>query len=124
MKPQGFPRERRILKRGDYLRVQREGWRAATRYFVFLLRPNELPHNRLGLVVSAKVGKAHVRNRIKRVLREVFRRTSPLEGLGLDMVVIPRPALPKEAPYALAVDSFQEMERRYRKQVSEPGESR
>ncbi len=45
--------------------------------------------DRIGLVVSKKVGNSVVRNRVKRVLREAFRIA---EGRGLDLVVIARPA--------------------------------
>jgi ribonuclease P protein component len=51
--------------------------------------PNDLTHGRLGLVVSRKVGRAVRRNRLKRVIREVFRLNKPAFA-GLDVVVIPR----------------------------------
>lgn len=51
-------------------------------------KPNSLPHGRLGLVVSRKVSpRAVVRNRIKRQIRETFRRQQEKLG-GLDTVVV------------------------------------
>ena len=58
-------------------------------------RPNGLPHLRLGLSVSRKVGKAHHRNRLRRLYREAFRLTKHDMPAGLDLVLIPRgPAEP------------------------------
>jgi ribonuclease P protein component len=51
---------------------------------------NGLPHPRVGLSVSRKVGNAVVRNRWKRLLREAFRLSQPSLPVGLDFILIPR----------------------------------
>ncbi len=51
---------------------------------------NGLPHCRLGLSVSRKVGGAALRNRWKRLIREAFRTSRSRLPEGLDLVVIPR----------------------------------
>jgi ribonuclease P protein component len=48
---------------------------------------------RVGFTVSKRVGKAHVRNRVKRVLREVMRVYLPSMPVGYDVVIISRPAI-------------------------------
>jgi ribonuclease P protein component len=53
---------------------------------------NGLPHLRLGLSVARKFGKAHRRNRLRRLYREAFRLTRPEMPTGLDLVFIPRRA--------------------------------
>ncbi len=58
-----------------------------------------LPHARIGLVVSRKVGNAVVRNRWKRLLREAFRLSRVDLPSGVDLVVVPR----REAEPALDV---------------------
>lgn len=57
---------------------------------VFLL-PTDAGATRLGIAATRKLGGAVQRNRAKRLVREVFRHhTNPP---GLDIVVIPRPAM-------------------------------
>ncbi len=48
---------------------------------------------RIGFTVSKRVGKAHVRNHVKRVLREIVRGVLPQLRQGFDVVIIGRPAL-------------------------------
>lgn len=51
---------------------------------------NGLPYCRLGLVVSRKIGKAHLRNRFRRLFREAFRLTRHELPVGLDLILMPR----------------------------------
>lgn len=68
-----FPKEERILKQEDFARVRKLGKRVSTKSFTLFFLPNGLDRRRLGLSVSARVGNAVVRNRLKRLLREFFR---------------------------------------------------
>ena len=74
--------------------MSRDAARAASRNFVVLAawRPNELASEgaRLGITVTRRVGKAVTRNRVKRQVRECFRRRRRLLDEGLDVVVIAR----------------------------------
>lgn len=51
---------------------------------------NDLPHPRIGLVVSRKAGNAVVRGRWKRCLREAFRLSQHELPAGFDLVALPR----------------------------------
>lgn len=53
---------------------------------------NHASHTRVGLTVSSKVGGAVVRNRVRRHLREWYRREGKAWPPGLDVVVIAKNA--------------------------------
>lgn len=70
--------------------VYKEGSTQTDRYLVLKIRRNQLEFTRFGVSVSKRIGNAVVRNRVKRVLREILR----LNDLkpGWDIVVIARNA--------------------------------
>jgi ribonuclease P protein component len=77
---------------------------AADGVLIVFTVPNELEHCRLGLSVSKKAGCAPVRNRWKRVLREVFRKNRNCVRTALDIVVVPqkgrKPPTEREAEHS------------------------
>ncbi len=71
----GLPREARLRRAGDFAALRSSSGRAGGRCFHMRYRRNELGHARLGLAISKRVSKRAVeRNRIKRLVRESFRR--------------------------------------------------
>jgi ribonuclease P protein component len=91
--PQAFPKEFRLLRRGEFRRVYDEGQRRSTPLCAIFFRPNGLPWTRLGITAPARLGSAVVRNRAKRRLREVFRRHRAAIPAGWDIVLNPREAV-------------------------------
>lgn len=81
------PRER-IKKKKDFLFLYRKGTRVRTRFFNIIYHENGAGFSRLAVVVSRKIGKAVVRNKIKRWVRELFRRNKGLIPFPLDMLVV------------------------------------
>ena len=59
-------------------------------YLVLYARPNRLAQNRVGITVSKKLGKAHVRNYVRRRLREIYRLNEDKFQPGWDIVVVAR----------------------------------
>ena len=64
----------------------------ASGLLVLYARPNRTGKNRVGITVSKKLGKAHIRNRTRRRLREVYRLNEHLFLPGWDIVVVARSA--------------------------------
>ena len=62
----------------------------ANGYFVLYARKNRLDTNRVGITVSKKLGKAHIRNRVRRRIREIYRLNEDLFQSGWDTVVVAR----------------------------------
>ena len=62
----------------------------ANGYLVLYARKNRTGTNRVGFTVSKKLGKAHVRNRVRRRLREVYRLNEEKFLPGWDIVVVAR----------------------------------
>jgi ribonuclease P protein component len=87
---EGFPKRFRLRRRREFLSVQRGGRRVPTGHFVVYGRPNGGRPTRIGITVSRKVGKAHDRNRVKRLVREAFRRHREALPRGLDLVLVAR----------------------------------
>ena len=77
--------------RPDFLSIQRHGLRARGRYMTLVCRASVHGISRLGIVAPRRLGNAVQRNRMKRRVRELFRRYKP--SLALDVVVLPRPEL-------------------------------
>ncbi len=59
-------------------------------YLVLYARKNRTSANRVGITVSKKLGKANVRNRIRRRLREIYRLNEDKFRPGWDIVVVAR----------------------------------
>ncbi len=62
----------------------------ANAYLVLYARPNRSNVNRIGITVSKKLGKAHIRNRVRRRLREIYRLSEDKFLSGWDIVVVAR----------------------------------
>jgi ribonuclease P protein component len=123
--PNAFPRSRRLVWKRHFDAVFAKGLRTSTGTLVVRSRPNDLKHCRLGLAVSRRIGGAVVRNRVKRRLREAFRRLQiELDGepISYDVVVTPRPhaLLPTDAYMGQLARAITDLRTRWNKKRPNP----
>lgn len=84
-------KKNRIKKNEDFQKVFKQGKSMANRQFViYMLNQPEEKEFRLGLSVSKKIGNAVTRNRVKRLVRQVFLEEKDSLKTGMDFIVIAR----------------------------------
>jgi len=87
----GLPRTARVRKKCEYDATFKRGRRFHSRGFTCVVAPAAAEGPRLGLAVSRRVGKAVVRNRVKRYVREFFRQHRSTFVRAGDLVVVAKP---------------------------------
>jgi ribonuclease P protein component len=115
---EGFPRQHRIVRSSDYRLIYGNGLKLNSERFVLFGRENKLGHHRLGITVSRKVGGAVVRNRVKRMFREIFRKSAADFPSQYDLVVNAKRAC-ADASYADLREEFTAGVRRICRNVAE-----
>jgi len=102
---ESFPKGVRIRKRAEYLEIQRTGVAVHSRLLVGIVRRAEgCAATRLGITTTKKIGTAVVRNRIRRLIREAFRRNRGALPPNADIVVVAKRASVDCTAAAIAQD--------------------
>jgi ribonuclease P protein component len=83
-----FPKSERILKRADFVNLNRSGKRLYTKHFTLILKRNGQGVTRLGVTAGKHAGNAVRRNRLKRLVREYYRLSKACLPQGYDIVII------------------------------------
>jgi ribonuclease P protein component len=84
-----FPKSDRLIKTKDFRKVYKEGSSVRRDGMVLISLANGASADRLGIVVSSRTVRLAIRrNRIKRLLREVYRRSKESLRKGFDLIVI------------------------------------
>ena len=90
-------RQDRVRRRPEFERAYEHGLRLSGRFMTLFVAPNGGNRCRLGVAAARKLGSAVVRNRAKRLARELFRKQK--RPAGLDVILVPRREM-LDAPFA------------------------
>jgi ribonuclease P protein component len=111
-----------IRRRADFERAYETGARLSGRLMTLFVIANDGDHARLGIAATRKIGGAVVRNRAKRLARELFRHLKP--ETYLDIIVVPRRQF-ADAPYLdLERELSELLDRALRRQAAPSGARR
>lgn len=79
-----------LKKNRQFNYVFKKGTSNVTKNLVIYSVKNNLSYNRLGFIISKKVGNSVTRNRIKRLLKEAYRNKNVHFKTGYDLIIIVR----------------------------------
>jgi ribonuclease P protein component len=82
-----FDKKFRLLSASDFSELKVDSLSFKKPSLIIYYKKNSYNQSRIGLSVTKKLGKAHDRNRLKRLIREYFRK-SPYKFLGADILFV------------------------------------
>ena len=82
--------EERLKKRLEFERVFKQGRKKGTRKYNIYWAKNKRVSSRFAVITSKGLGKAVLRNRIKRIIREIYRRNKEVFCGEIDWIIIPK----------------------------------
>jgi len=88
MKEEGFPKRERLKEAKDFTRVFQQGKRTEGRFALLFSCKGGEDTRRIGIVVKKRLGKAVLRHRITRLLREIYRKNKKSLIPGVELVLL------------------------------------
>lgn len=88
---QAFPKCEHLRHRREFIALYQDGRKEVGRAFICYWTRRKGEGRKFGCAVSRKVGKAVVRNRVKRYLREIYRTHRAQLPDDIQMVIVARP---------------------------------
>lgn len=100
-----FSKSSRLLKRSEYQKLRNLSTTIAGKYLAIDYYVGSQISPKLGITVTKKYGKAHERNRFKRLVREAFRKSASQLVQNLTVHIRPKFSA-KEATSLLILEEF------------------
>ena len=97
----------RLTKRKAFGYVYKNGKSKSGENVVVNYIPTKLKVAKVGFSVSKKIGKAHVRNKIKRQLREAIKNIMPVLNQDYNYVIVAKPTITDKSFNKIQEDLFQ-----------------
>jgi ribonuclease P protein component len=94
--------KRKLSKNIEFKRVFSEGKKTESKNFIIFILKNDYKFNRLGIIVKKEIGKAVVRNKIKRWLKEAYRQKDGKLFLGYDIIILAKNSIAKSNYFNLS----------------------
>ena len=88
---ESFPKSERLTKKSEFEEIYGRGTRYSHRFFTLFVMDNVEGPRKIGFTVGKRVGIAVVRNRVKRLMRETYRRNRSRFRADIRVVVVGRP---------------------------------
>jgi ribonuclease P protein component len=88
---QNFKRSKRLLKKDEFQKVKKSINKVRSTYF-WGQASDELCHagSKIGIITTRKLGPAHLRNKSRRIVRELFRKNIGRIKSNTSLIVLPR----------------------------------
>ncbi|MCL5959637.1 MAG: ribonuclease P protein component [Chloroflexi bacterium] len=85
-----LPKQFRLTKESQFKKLRDQGFSRANPLVVLYALPNETGLTRIGVTASKRIGRAVIRNRVRRLIKEAFRLRLGLVQPGWDVLFIAR----------------------------------
>lgn len=96
--------KKKLSKTSEFKKVFLKGRRSEGKNAVIFILKNEYSLNRLGVIVKKEIGKAVVRNKVKRRLKEAGRLMGKKLFLGYDIIILAKKNIEKASYFEICHD--------------------